>query len=230
MNMRQKKIIEQILCGQKGAEPSRQVTDMVYSLCLVIDGLLQEADRKQTWKRTEGKILTGQVNIAIDGPCGGGKTTLANILEGVYDCNLFHMDDFFLRAEQRMPLRYQEPGGNVDYERFRKEVLDHLSDKEGLQYRKFRCEDMCLGESRRVPCKKLNIIEGSYSCHPYFGEDAYTLRLFVDVEPDRQRERIIARSGETMWKRFAAEWIPMENRYFNVFGIREKCRTVEMCL
>ena len=37
---------------------------------------------------------------------------------GQFDCNLFHMDDFFLRMEQRTPDRMKETGGNVDYERF----------------------------------------------------------------------------------------------------------------
>ena len=39
--------------------------------------------------------------VAIDGRCGSGKTTLGEYLKGQFDCNLFHMDDFFLRMEQR---------------------------------------------------------------------------------------------------------------------------------
>ena len=56
--------------------------------------------------------------VAIDGRCGSGKTTLGEYLKGQFDCNLFHMDDFFLRMEQRTPDRMKETGGNVDYERF----------------------------------------------------------------------------------------------------------------
>lgn len=33
--------------------------------------------------------------VAIDGRCGSGKTTLGEYLKGQFDCNLFHMDDFF---------------------------------------------------------------------------------------------------------------------------------------
>ena len=64
-----------------------------------------------------------QIVIAIDGNCTAGKTTLAAVLEKEYDCNVFHMDDFFLRPQQRTAERYAEPGGNVDYERFQEEVL-----------------------------------------------------------------------------------------------------------
>ena len=170
-----------------------------------------------------GKIeLTDQVNIAIDGVCGGGKTTLGEALAARYDCNLFHMDDFFLRREQRTPERYAQPGGNVDYERFKEEVLDHLADGEGFTYRPFDCGTMELGEPRTVSYKRLNIIEGSYSCHPYFG-DVYQVRFFVELSPEEQKARILARNGEEKYKRFVNEWIPMENKYFETYGIGERC-------
>lgn len=248
MRMGQKQEIERTLrniirrCCD--AESLQEMTNIVNSARLAIDSLLWEQDEEgeKEWhglqektqhgerivSKSEHTRTTRQVNIAIDGPCGGGKTTLGTILQELYDCNLFHMDDFFLRKEQRTPARYQEPGGNVDYERFKAEVLDHLSDREGLVYRRFDCGTMSLGERRKVPYKNLNIIEGAYSCHPYFGEEVYALRFFVDIEPCRQRERIIARSGEEMWKRFASEWIPMENKYFDMLEIRKKC--IVVCL
>lgn len=64
--------------------------------------------------------------VAIDGRCGSGKTTLGFYLQELFDCNLFHMDDFFLRVEQRTPERMKEVGGNVDYERFEKTVLERF--------------------------------------------------------------------------------------------------------
>ena len=66
-----------------------------------IDRLLSEKER---------------VIVAIDGNCAAGKTTLASHLARQYDCNVFHMDDFFLRPQQRTPEQYAEIGGNVDYE------------------------------------------------------------------------------------------------------------------
>ena len=64
------------------------------------------------------------VNIAVDGMSGSGKSTLAKLLTGLYGCNVFHMDDFFLQPFQRVPERFHEPGGNVDYERFKTQVID----------------------------------------------------------------------------------------------------------
>ena len=163
-----------------------------------------------------------QVNVAIDGMSGAGKSTLGGALAAWYDGNLFHMDDFFLRPKQRTPQRYAQPGGNVDYERFRAEIGDHLADAEGFSFRPFDCKSMTFGQARRVWYKRLNIIEGAYSCHPYFGE-LCQVRFFVEVSAEEQKSRILARNGPEMYQRFAQEWIPMENRYFEAYGIREKC-------
>lgn len=171
--------------------------------------------------------MTKQVNVAIDGMCGGGKSTLGQALAEKYDCNLFHMDDFFLRPEQRTPKRYAEAGGNVDYERFREEILEHLADKDGFTYCPFDCKTMKLGELRAVNYRRLNIIEGSYSCHPYFG-DVYRVRFFVDLSPEEQRARIFARNGEEKYQRFIDEWIPMENKYFETYKIRDKCIRISL--
>ena len=45
--------------------------------------------------------------IAIDGKCGSGKTTLAGLLNEVYQGNVFHMDDFFLQPHQRSSKRLE---------------------------------------------------------------------------------------------------------------------------
>ncbi len=200
------------VCGEADGMVRGEVFDQV---CVMIDSALRETE------------LTNQVNIAIDGMCGAGKTTLGTALAKKYDCNLFHMDDFFLRPEQRTARRYAAPGGNVDYERFQSEVLCHLADENGLSFRPFDCSVMSLGEPRRMPYKRLNIIEGAYSCHPYFGE-VYNLRFFAEITAEEQRKRILARNGAQMYKRFADEWIPMENRYFAAYGIGGRCIRISM--
>lgn len=160
--------------------------------------------------------------IAIDGMSGSGKSTLGNLLHKNYpESNLFHMDDYFLQPHQRTKERLIEAGGNVDYERFKSEVLDHLTDKNGLVYKKYDCCTQTLGEEIHVPWKPVVIIEGSYSQHPYF-EDIYDLRIFCEISDEEQRSRILIRNGEAMLKHFLAEWVPMENRYFKQFQIKEK--------
>ena len=162
-----------------------------------------------------------QVIVAIDGNCAAGKTTLAGQLAQIYDCNVFHMDDFFLRPEQRTAQRYAQPGGNVDYERFREEVLLPLKSGKAFSYRPFDCGSLELTAPVPVSPRKLNIIEGTYCLHPYFG-DVHDLKVFLSVTPELQRERIAQRPA-LLHSRFFREWIPMEQRYFDCFGIPGSC-------
>ena len=152
------------------------------------------------------------VVVAIDGKCTSGKTTLASLLADAYDCNVFHMDDFFLRPEQRTPERFAEIGGNVDYERFAEEILTPLKTGEPFSYRPFDCSTFTLAQPVSVQPKKLTIIEGTYSHHPYFG-DPYDLKILLTVTEDLQRQRVLERPA-FLHSRFFESWIPMENRYF----------------
>ena len=54
------------------------------------------------------------VLVAIDGPCASGKTMLAATVNKRFGGNVLHMDDFFLRPEQRTPERFAQPGGNAN--------------------------------------------------------------------------------------------------------------------
>ena len=163
--------------------------------------------------------------VAIEGGSASGKTTLSQMLESVYDCTVFHMDDFFLRPEQRTPERFSEPGGNVDRERFLEEVLKPLSQGEVVRYRRFDCSTFTLGEPVGVELKPLIIVEGAYSMHPELA-DHYDLSVFLDVSPELQRERIAKRNTPELAKRFHEEWIPMEQLYFSKMGVKERCDLV----
>ena len=164
------------------------------------------------------------VIVAIDGKCTSGKTTLASQLAEIYDCNVFHMDDFFLRPEQRTPERFAEVGGNVDYKRFHEEVLLPLKSGKAFSYRPFDCSTFTLAAPVTAAPKKLNIIEGTYSHHPYFG-NPYDLKIILTVDEETQRKRILERPV-FLHKRFFEEWIPMENRYFEVFRIIDQANLI----
>ena len=164
------------------------------------------------------------VIVAIDGKCTSGKTTLSSKLAESYDCNVFHMDDFFLRPEQRTPERFAEVGGNVDYERFQEEVLLPLKSGKAFSYRPFDCSTFTLAAPVTVAPKKLNVIEGTYSHHPYFGTP-YDLKIMLTVDDETQRQRVLERPA-FLHKRFFEEWIPMENRYFEVFKISDQSEII----
>jgi len=72
--------------------PHYRVVSMHYARYLSV---LQEIDRALTDAGEK------QVVVGIDGMCGSGKSTLGKVLKELYDCDVFYMDDFFLRPEQR---------------------------------------------------------------------------------------------------------------------------------
>ena len=78
------------------------------------------------------------------------------------------MDHFFLRPEQRTKERLAQAGGNVDRERFEKEVLKPLRAGKAFTYRAFDCHQMSLAEEIEIVPTPVVIIEGAYSCHPEF--------------------------------------------------------------
>lgn len=181
-----------------------------YPLFQAIDKLLKSPD---------------PVLVAIDGNSCAGKSTLAALLEQVYPCNVFHMDDFFLPANLKTRERLQEPGGNVQYERFLAEIMAGLKDNLPFSFRPFNCKNQALGEAIQVQPKQLNIIEGAYSLHPKLAEN-YSLKVFLAVNPEEQSRRVLARNGIGLHHRFLAEWIPLEDRYFEEMKIREQCDLV----
>ena len=160
--------------------------------------------------------------VAIDGSSASGKTTLAALLAEKYDCNVFHMDDFFLRLHQRTPERFAEPGGNVDYERFREEVLLPLARQQAFSYQPFSCSSMALAAAVPVSPKRLSIVEGAYSMHPALGDYA-DVSVFVQIDGDKQRARIEARNSPAFAARFFSEWIPLEQAYFAACHPAARC-------
>ncbi len=189
--------------------PDMQGEDME-TLFVKIDSLMKAHDR---------------IIAAIEGNCGAGKSTLAALLGKKYDCNIFHMDDFFLRPELRTKERLEEVGGNVDYIRFKDEVINGLESGCEFTYRICDCKKRALDEYKTVMPKQLNIIEGVYSMHPTL-IDNYDLKVFLSIDEKAQRERILKRNGEAMLEQFLTKWIPMENRYFSLLRIEEKCDLV----
>jgi dephospho-CoA kinase len=165
------------------------------------------------------------VCVAIDGNSGAGKSTLAALVAGVYDCNVFHTDHFFLPEARKTAARLAEAGGNVDSERFHGEVSAGIKSRAPFDYRVYDCQSGMLSEPVRVTPKKLSIVEGVYSLHPAL-DMSCDLTIFLKTGGTAQRERILQRNGKAMLARFENEWIPLENKYFEMMRIPQRCDIV----
>ncbi len=163
--------------------------------------------------------------IAIDGRCASGKSTAASLLHEKMGGALVHMDDFFLRPEQRTKERYMTPGENVDHERFLEEVLLPLSRKEKAVFHPFDCSLMKLSDQfYEADGSELVIVEGSYSHHPLLRE-YYDLKLFLHVDPEVQLKRIEKRNPDKI-EDFKNKWIPYEELYFSNYDVMHEADCV----
>ena len=163
-----------------------------------------------------------RVIVAIDGPCASGKTTLAALLSRLYDADTLHMDDYFLRPQQRTAERLARPGENVDHERFLTDALMPLAEGKPYLAQRYDCHTQTLlpGETRAP--RAVTIVEGSYSLHPSLAPH-YTLRVLLRIDAPSQRERILRRNGPDMLERFTSLWIPLENEYLAATGAARRC-------
>ena len=181
--------------------------DYVKMICERIKSLLEMNDR---------------ILVAIDGNCSAGKSTLGREIAELLDANLFHMDDFYLTPELRTKTRMLEVGGNVDYMRFRVDIIEKVNKGKPFEFKRFNCKIQDFSQPKHVLPKRVNIIEGAYSLHPTLIE-FYDLKIFLEISPEIQEKRILKRNGPIMFERFKSLWIPLENLYFEALGIKEKC-------
>lgn len=173
--------------------------------------LLIEIDRAL---ETKNRVLLG-----IDGRCASGKTTLAAELEKIYGCAVFHADDFFLRPEQRTKERLSKPGGNMDRERLKEEVILPLSRGEDVTFQRWDCRQGVLLPPETVRTGRLSVVEGAYCLHPEL-KGFYDVTAFLSITEAEQRERILKRNG-AMAERFFNTWIPLEEAYFRAYPIEQ---------
>lgn len=167
-------------------------------------------ERLQTLAEGERPALA-----AIDGRCGSGKTALAQLIAQVFPCNLFHMDDFYLSKALRAPGWMETPGGNMDFERILRCVLEPIRAGKAVTYRPYDCRQGGYGPDVTVSPQPLNVIEGSYCQHPRLREQ-YDLCIFLTCTQEAQTRRLRRREGDR-FQAFQDIWIPLEERYLETF-------------
>lgn len=158
--------------------------------------------------------------IGIDGRCASGKTTLANILSKELHANVFHMDDYFLRVEQRTKERFQEIGGNVDRERFLLEIGNKLHTNQDIVYAPFDCRIMQVTKPIVVKQTPITIIEGSYCMHHDL-QHLYDITIYITIDPSLQLQRIQKRNPDKL-QMFIDRWIPLEETYFQAYHLEKQ--------
>lgn len=176
------------------------------SLKDAIDRIFREKEKKQ------------RIIVAIDGPCASGKTTLAGVLAPVFGAGVVHTDDFVIPHWMKTPERLRVPGGNLDDKRLTEEVLEPWAKGERPGYHRYDCHGGCFVPAGPVPEGDVLILEGSYALLPSVRRFA-DVSIFVSAPWEARKERLIKREGPGSFERFMALWIPLENAYFEAYGL-----------
>lgn len=158
--------------------------------------------------------------VSIDGRCGSGKTQLASLMTELFPCRVVHIDDFYLPIEQRKPDWREIPAGNMDLQRFLKEVLISASAGEEIICRPYDCRSDAMKEPLTLPACPLTIVEGSYSQHSALAGH-YALKIFLTCSAEEQASRLKAREGDYV-QSFTQTWIPLEERYLQLCETEQK--------
>ena len=145
-----------------------------------------------------------------------------NIIMSTEIIGLSHLEREIIANVVRYNIR------DFDYDKVHLETTAHLEDHSGFSRNsitiliaKLTAILRLANSMDRRDVYKRQIVEGSYSQHPYFGP-VWDLRFFCGISEEEQISRIRLRNGEAMLERFKNEWIPKENEYFAAFSIREK--------
>ena len=160
------------------------------------------------------------VVVALDGPCGSGKTTLAAALAQQFPQSIaLHTDDFYLPPAQRVPGWQHTPCANMDLARLAAQALAPAQAGQAVMYQAYSCREGAYRAPQQLSAQPLVILEGSYSHHPLL-RPYETLRVWVTCSKAQQTSRLQAREG-VRYADFAARWIPLEEGYFAQYQIPE---------
>lgn len=161
--------------------------------------------------------------IAIDGPGGAGKSTIARAIAAhSADVAIVQMDDFFFPMADRASTKgvLETVGGDVDWERVRDQVIHPLVRNETARYQRYDWGTNGLEEWHEIVPGGVVIIEGVYSLRREL-RDCYDFRIWVDCPKEVYLARGLARSMSELPDRPIEEarvdwetiWIPAEEKY-----------------
>ena len=140
---------------------------------------------------------------AIDGPGGGGKSTLAAQIAADTGATVISMDSYLLPESKQ---RVSAIAKNYDLDRFYEEVTEPLLDKKDINYRIMDLSTGLLSEQRiNIPADTPVIVEGVYSMELSF-RNSYDFTIFIDAPKEDLMTRAFSlESNQSSW---LDKWLP----------------------
>ncbi len=147
--------------------------------------------------------------VAVDGPAGSGKTTLAGALVAATGAQLVHMDDLYLGWS----------GLAASADRLREEILAPLWLGRVVRYRRYDWHAEALAETHEVTPGGTLVVEG-VGCVRAGTRGFFSVIVWVEADDDMRLARGLARDGSTAeahWR----DWMRQEREVFARAGTRD---------
>lgn len=145
--------------------------------------------------------------IAIDGPAGAGKTTLAAKLEGDLShdnsVSVIHMDDLYAGWENALDEKLTQK---------LKKIVEAFTSHEPFTISIFNWSTNSFDSSRRIEPTDILIIEGVGAGQKVVRESGATL-YWLEIEPSIGLERVLARDGHE-YELQMRRWQVDQERFF----------------
>lgn len=152
--------------------------------------------------------------IAIDGPAGAGKTTLAEHLQAAlslkYKCATIHMDDLY-------------NGWDTPFDHHLSDALvtactaHQKSQKISLSF--FNWSRGVYGAASEIPQAELLILEGVGSSQSTI-RPFLTASIWIDIDPEKGLARVLARDGEAI-STHMQQWLAKQEQHLKENGSEE---------
>jgi uridine kinase len=153
--------------------------------------------------------------IAIDGPAGAGKTTLAaNIsmaLSPHHSIQIFHMDDLYDGWEFAL-------GDGLT--RTLKELVSAHKANEPYRYRKYNWAENSFGDVQELESTNLLIFEGVGSGQMAI-RDRLSALIWVEISPEAGLARVLHRDGDGIEAQMR-EWLIAQSEHFRINSTQEE--------
>ena len=153
--------------------------------------------------------------IAIDGPAGAGKTTLAHeiflALSNKMSVQVIHMDDLYDGWDNAL---------SKDLSKILQYLVSQHEAKSPANIQRYNWESSSFGESEELPVSELLILEG-VGCGDKELQDRFAALIWMEVDPTDGLKRVIDRDGAQMHERMQ-KWLGTQAEYFLQHSTREK--------
>jgi uridine kinase len=153
--------------------------------------------------------------IAIDGPAGAGKTTLAHeiflALSNTMSVQVIHMDDLYDGWDNAL---------TEDLSVILKYLVSQHEAKSPASIQRYNWESSSFGESEELPVSDLLILEG-VGCGDKELQDRFAALIWMEIDPTDGLKRVLDRDGLQVQDQMQ-KWLRTQAEYFLQHSTREK--------